>query len=136
MKRLREIEHSGLKIGIYFENGLYSIECYVIVEPRDTSSGIWEVWETEIEGSDDIQRHEDVEYVPTNKLLDIEFPEALTVSAVHAILCALNLGFYEGRKDGENSVKRQVKYAFDSLTGAIDDHGLEEAADMYDYHNK
>lgn len=136
MKPLREIEYLGLRIGIYSEDTIQTIECYFIVEPKDTKSGLWEVWETEKEGSDDILQHEDLAYVPTNKLLDIEFPEPLTIVAVHAIIYALRLGFYEGADYGANSVKRQVKYAFGALTGAIDGADLEEATEMYEHRNK
>lgn len=63
----------------------------------------------------------------------IKLDEDVSVFAIHMILGALGLGVWEGRKDGEIQMKKQVKYALDALSGLIDGSGLQDAADDH-YH--
>jgi len=128
----------------YTENGVTFVfhkpssncffDSYIVVEPKDSQSGNWEVWNIEAEGSDDVTRIEDVEFVPEDLLLEIfdtSGKKNLTTDGIHWVLAGLLIGARNGEKDARASFQKTVKFAIASLTGEIELDELEEAAEQH-----
>lgn len=115
-----------------------SAECwfdnYTLIQSTDSDSGNWEVWRTEPEGTLDVTRHEDVEYVPEDKILEIVgLPEEVSLEMIHIILGCFRLGVDSGEENMKRISQQTAKFALGSLVGDIQTDELQDAADQH-YH--
>lgn len=106
-------------------------DSYTLCEPSVSQSGNWEVWSTEAEGSDDVEKFEDVEFVPEDLLVEIELEAEIPMAAVHFLLAAFKIGQLSGESIAKREAQQKARFAFASLTGEIDGQYLDEAAEQY-----
>ena len=123
------------EIGVTFHQGLedFHFEESVLADPETTENGNWEVWKLDREGENEAKSLDDIEFVPSDRLLEIHTKETLSQGAVFSILSALQIGFELGEASGANRTKRSLKFALSSLTGEIDSDDLDEAAEQNAY---
>lgn len=124
---------NDFQITLHSDMDDFNLDEFILVNPETSQSGNWEVWKLDREGESKAKNFEDIDFVPSDRLIEINSQETLTEGAVYDILSALQIGFDVGEVCGMNRTKRSVKFALASLTGEIDSEDLDQAAEQHDY---
>lgn len=125
-----------LQIKLHADREDFHFEDFIVVSSENSQSGNWEVWQLDREGEDQAKRFEDIEFLPSDRLLEVISEETLTESSIYDILCALQIGFQAGEESGANRVRRSFRFAMASLTGEIDGDDLDQAAEEYEHRQR
>ena len=133
MQAGKKLGFRELQITLHTHLEDFDFEDFILANPKTSQSGNWEVWKLDREGEYEAKAFEDIEFVPSDRLLEIHSQETLSEGAVYDILCALQIGFGVGEKSGMDRVRRSVKFAMAALTGEIDGEELDQAADAHEY---
>ncbi len=136
MRAGESFEFNRFSITLHKDREDFHIEEFILANPETSQSGNWEVWQLDHEGEEKAQKFEDIEFVPSDRLLELHTQETLTEGAVYDILSALQIGFELGEASGMQRVRRSVKFAMAALTGEIDGEDLDQAAEQHEYRMK
>lgn len=78
-----------LQIKLHADREDFHLEDFIVVSSENSQSGNWEVWQLDREGEDQAKRFEDIEFLPSDRLLEIISEETLTEGSIYDILCAI-----------------------------------------------
>ncbi|PIB26673.1 hypothetical protein BFP76_12365 [Amylibacter kogurei] len=118
-------EGQDFKIIVHDRCWNFDYDSYYIMEPSESNSGGWEVWEAE--WLDAEMKKADLKHV----LLEAHGKAFAKIKDLHLALSFLPIGFGCGYKDGLKTMKQANKFAFQSLSGEIDCADLIEAAGQW-----
>ncbi len=124
MAEQKILEKFNVKIVVHDQQWDFDFDSYAILDPSETKSGSWELWQAE--WHDPNLKQGDLE----KKLIEVSGESVRDLEDFHLVLSSLQLGFEDGYQDGKIEMQKVSKLALKAMCGEVADSTLTEISEL------